>query len=500
MPLRNSKATYDDLVTGEHVEMVKTKPYKGVRGVHTVELFDAKTGRLVKRAKSENFISVVMEEIQRQMALLAFLSDTLNTASSNQTTLTRTLYNAGNGNQDPFVIFAGVQFIAGTPRELPFARLILTDFDGSEDPGSELLIRGNVVGWADRTSAEAGTGALKGQLNTSESYGENGHIHLVFDWLTSGANGTFQSVYFAAAEDRNQVAGIGGYTLQMTPPDGYTFLGSSQQNHVCVLKGTNFYILARNTVTSGYAVLKYTLDTGAKTLSYASAYAEITSGNLPSGYGYAMDIAPNGDVYLMRCDSYGNGQTSKLIVFGTDGVLKNVPGTSNTVLDIGKAYGGGICINGNDLYMLYTRDWGAPFKIARFNTYNLSNVLDLKTIDAATASRTSLGLFYVPGVDQLCAADSNGFLYFVDRSSIAASSNCPLLTSKPTSSAPYLVSYDATRKRYLSIDADGVQSSGGPVQISDIGFIGSRNLLPSPVTKTSANTMKLTYDLYFDSY
>ncbi|OAO80584.1 hypothetical protein A0O32_1376 [Anoxybacillus flavithermus] len=75
--IRQSKATKRNFLTGEAIEIIKEKSLKGVRGVHTIELFDALTGKLVERVESENFISKVMEELQRQAALFAFLTDSM---------------------------------------------------------------------------------------------------------------------------------------------------------------------------------------------------------------------------------------------------------------------------------------------------------------------------------------------------------------------------------------------------------------------------------------
>lgn len=490
---RFSKATKDNFLTGEHIELFKKKPLGSVRGVHTIELFDAKTGKLVERTKSENFISKVMGEVVRTAAVYAFIAS--NSNNNYGINWPRNLGSGVNGIQDPTVIFPTVVQGYG---DLPFRYVLLTDCTEAESPNTETLVRGNIIGWAYRDNTVGQSGTTQGVLNSSESYGEAGHIHLVFDWPTNAGNGTFQSICFNNTNSNNPTYKLQRKVLNFTLPDGYVSRSAGNYFSAPLLfKNGKVYFIAVNSSNSNLAVLQYSFDKEAKTLTYDKVYCEIASGNLPwNADNYQADIANNGDLYLLSIRRNAS-VTTQLRVYDSTGTPKSIPGVSVSGLNYSTSNGGGgLAINGNDLYLANYAN--SVYTVSHYNTYDLSTVLDQKTLNTESLA----GLQYLPEEDALW----NPFGSFYDRPTLGRSEKTPIPSSFDISGSASLYGQVGLFKDSAGLLWElfiGRTSAGGAnmyAEFSQPGCMGSRNLLPSPVTKTSTNTMKLQYDLYFDSY
>lgn len=482
--IRQSKATKRNFLTGEAIEIIKEKPLKSVRGVHTIELFDALTGKLVERVESENFISKVMEELQRQAALLAFLTDSISLSGS-YIQYNGPLYDLAKYN----VVFDNADMSWVTSGSFPMSWLVLTDYDGPEDPENEIIMRGRIVGYASRYSTYAGSDTKRGSLNTAESFIESRHIHLVYDWPTHAANGTFQSVYWnSRADENNSIGVVGKKYLQISAPNGYLFIDKQAR-----VKSGKLYFMGKEGQTNKVAILVYDLNIQAQTITNGQVYALL---NTTSTYD-DFEIAPNGDIYLIS--------GSNLYCFGQNGSPKNIPGTSQTY----RYYSGYLldlfCIAGQDVYMESRTNYNDDIKIDRYNINNLVNPLDTKVIPRNTIDayqRYCYGAQYIPDLNML-VMNIYGYAFFVDRTTLNFSKDTPVKTSIGSNSA---ITYDPIKKRFIEIRHTTPYANGQydytkrDVTIQPLGFMGARNLLPSPVTKTSTNTMKLTYDLYIDSY
>lgn len=484
--IRQSKATKRNFLTGEAIEIIKEKPIKGVRGVHTIELFDALTGKLVERVESENFISKVMEELQRQAALFAFLTDSIDYTSGSSIQYYGPLYDLARYD----VVFKNPDMSWYIRGDFPMNWLVLTDYDGPEDPENEIIMRGRIIGYADRYSTYVGSDTKRGSLNTAESFVEPQHIHLVYDWPTHAANGTFQSVYWNYDFDENaSLAVIGKKYLQISAPNGYLFVDYIQAR----VKNGKLYFMGKEAQTNKVAILVYDLNVQARTITNGQVYALL---NTTAGFA-GFEIAPNGDIYLTSGDY--------LYCYGQNGSPKNIPGTSQTsrrytnyLLDL-------FAIVGQDVYIESRTSDTDDLKINRYNINDLVNPLDVKVIPRASVDvyqKYCRNADYIPDVDML-AITVDRYTYFFDRTMLDLSKNTPVRTAINNYSA---ITYDPTKKQFIEIRHE---TPKGPsendytkrdVTIRPLGFIGARNLLPSPVTKTNTNTMKLTYDLYIDSF
>lgn len=159
-------------------EIVRLNPIE-LSGHVTVELFDALTGKKQNEIKGKNFISVKAAELLRRMQISAL---TAGVAKYSFGQPVSNGYNNYQGNwASPF-----------------FNYLVLTDYSASEAPTTDTLVRGNLKGWC-RSYPNADADALAGYANQEESWATPEQAHLVFDFATDKANGSFRSIYLATA-------------------------------------------------------------------------------------------------------------------------------------------------------------------------------------------------------------------------------------------------------------------------------------------------------------
>ena len=130
-----------------------------------VELFDDLTGRKVEEIKTNNFIAKGIEYYFKILIANQF---------------TR---NKGTGS------------IEHTVDNL-FERMTLTDASHPEQPEKEWYMKGNEIGWALTSGTYSGSDEKRGSYNAAESFTTQEQVHIVVDFPTHAANGTFQSIYF----------------------------------------------------------------------------------------------------------------------------------------------------------------------------------------------------------------------------------------------------------------------------------------------------------------
>src|SRR5690625_34845 len=141
----------------------KPKP----QGKIKVELFDDLTGRKIEEIKTENFIAKGMDYIYKIQMYDSFV---------------RGRYTGGFRTYDSF--------------NDPFQYMMLTDANHPEDPAKEWLIKGRQIGHAYTTETYSGSNIYQGSYNARESFTNSEQVHIVIDFPTHAANGTFQSIYF----------------------------------------------------------------------------------------------------------------------------------------------------------------------------------------------------------------------------------------------------------------------------------------------------------------
>lgn len=98
----------------------------------------------------------------------------------------------------------------------PFTNIILTDYEGEEN-ADEVCVRGNVIAWANKSTQYAGADPLRGTVNNAESEltdrTQSGYLKYVFDFPTHAANGNINSIWWAYGE-RNSYRSLGDTYLR----------------------------------------------------------------------------------------------------------------------------------------------------------------------------------------------------------------------------------------------------------------------------------------------
>jgi hypothetical protein len=149
--------------------MRESVKYGGIikpKGFVTVELFD-KRGKLKERIKKQNYVHpVVLEQMAKWWTFYTFARNRAH----------RSFDTAGTFASDFFKV------------------LRLTSNTDIEDQ-TERIIKGDQVGWAYTNETYSGSDSKRGTVNVAESFSDEKQIHFVFDFPTHAANGTFQSIY-----------------------------------------------------------------------------------------------------------------------------------------------------------------------------------------------------------------------------------------------------------------------------------------------------------------
>lgn len=149
-----------------------------LKGHVKVEMFD-KEGKLVYKQEGDNYISHGVNAMLRRVQL-TWLTSGLPHNMNRQ-------YSVSGGTNNPILNDGTVYFAK---------YLVLTDYDAPADAMTDAMLRGNVIGWC-ATTEQSYSDPNSGLLNVAESYVDLDRIHLVFDFATDRANGTFRSAYLA---------------------------------------------------------------------------------------------------------------------------------------------------------------------------------------------------------------------------------------------------------------------------------------------------------------
>jgi len=276
-------------------EIVKIKEKDGdVKGIATVQLFDAKTGALELEAKTHNIIYQAVYDW-----LKSYQWDKFCTGAYNKT-----------NTYDGYWEMDNIYLVTSAKPESERVDIFTYDATQNGNPGQQ-------VGWANK-STYSGSDTQRGSPNASESYANNTRIHWVFDWPTHAANGTFQTIIWANT--------LGLYLTQTSITIPYE--RNSETSLGLAFDGTYFYVLKPNGTLykidqSGTTIATYNLgisvpSTGGMNLTYDGTYL------------YAMQW--NGNIYKISTDG---------VVIGSPISTGIVSKGDYTYTPIGIAYLGG---------------------------------------------------------------------------------------------------------------------------------------------------------------
>lgn len=455
-----SIATKKSFLTGEIVEMEKLKELIiPARGIATIELFDAKSGKKVEEIKSENFITLNMRDY-----LLSEMSKIFSEVS----------LNVNDFNIYPINLFISANNLA----------LILTTDDREEVPNVERYPYGKVVGFSTR-STYSGSNIYRGTLNTSESFTQRGLCHMVFDFPTHAANGIFSSLYFVTLdypnlEDGYQNSFLFGVPTLLSPyKERLTFESNkpaypSDVDAFCFDGDNKMYYVTGEVVHVADITWGAGFDEGRIDTTEAVC-------TLPSDV-YDITVTAT-HIYCT------NGYTN---IYKIDKMAKTYETINiSSVFD----YVDGICWAGDKIIAVGKKQNAG--RIASFNAnLEVIQAKDIKLRDTFT-NLPVLQLAYdswsrevVYGYCEYISPYYRTFFGRIDPDSLSVKGDLVSVYRSQDSSGRIKQGMDIRNGLIYGklVDYYNIYTINGCM-------FWARNLLPSPVEKTSTNTMKVTYDI-----
>lgn len=452
----------------------------GLKGRVSVDLMDA--GRVVASQRTENLVS------PRLLANLENYAHSL---------LVPREYSSSTTSYDGVSVrnTAGTVFPAFTSS--PFGGILLTDYTGTPSE-TDVVPQGTIVGMS---SLRAGTqeGTLRGVQNLPESEMRSGYMKLVYDFDTSRANGTFQSIYlgpfdtfvdtsfptfrppvYSSVADGDYLKRR-GYTLHAGSGTVFTKLHNSASATIYKSDLTAFIDSIRN---GGSGVW--------------------TAVTLPSA---AYAIAVRGERLYWYGPVSGSGSGRTCTVYSAP-VTNLASATTEAVLDatvwdaVGLSSG---VFNGFS--------W-SPTRDAWLFSSTSASAGDIFEFDSAFA--LVRGFTKSDAVDAYSVSAIPGSSDFITSGSrvyrlINASSSAQLVGNlwagvryqnyMSGESSYGLLAHTSVLSENLIVTANGSTSTndedGNNLAVAALPLHATHALLANPVTKTSATTMKVTYELTF---
>lgn len=170
---RESLAYEIDFLNGIRKEVTKYKPDGApIRGETVVQLRSTLSGNLVKEIRSENIINNCVYKLAYWDAIRQRVKDNQTSSYFNDYIIDDS-YNK-NWNM--------------------LAAMLLTDYTGTEN-ADDKYAKGVVTGWSHLREGTTGDDPYKGTPNLLEQAIEDTRAHFVVDFPEEAANGTFQSIY-----------------------------------------------------------------------------------------------------------------------------------------------------------------------------------------------------------------------------------------------------------------------------------------------------------------
>lgn len=462
-----------------------------VRGIVTVQLRDADTGRVVFEETGENFLSLQSLEVAKwfQRMMWGWLNPV-------QTT-----------NAD-----------GSLPKEMPWFpadHLAYWNDSTAEDAATETTVMKEVVGWASRWPVGSPSGK-RGVVNITESELTDASSKWVFDWVTSQGNGTFQSVGWCKLDQVNafpmaQFPDVDRITVTHSPTaNHYSSLwwdsGASEWN-LTHYDGSSPKVVSRDH-TSGVSSVEATLaDWGTfNTTAAVRGIAKIGTDYIACG-----GLSTTG--VLRRHDSAGttswtqslsgyflNDLTydgTKIWTAGSDGSMRRHDASDGavdlTITPWGSPSGlTGIAYDSDDSNFWIAGNWNNRSAVVKVD--NAGGFVG-PVLGWTTSSQTETATSPWTGNNNARAGNSayrSGYSFQLSDNS----SNPSLAETLPGSTVTWGRGALALKAGELFTGASA-NTSGSQITKVPMNSLGSRVRLSSAVTKTSSQSLKITYQFDF---
>lgn len=450
----HSLARKENFVTGEVIEMLKHKVSSiPIRGFTKVELFDEKRfGKKVEEVTAENFISINMKDYLEYILMNEYSK-------------------IGIG-------LNGTDMMPLTYREFPFTVLALTTDSRPENPQVERIVMGDIIGYSLK-GQYVGSDTRRGTLNSAESYKNRSIAHFVFDFATNAANGTFYSVVWYSDVGSPSLTAQRYYQknyewyVDLSGENGLASLGGARGG-MC-FDGSSFWSM--EALDSGVKkIVELLITPGQK--------GNVASFTLGRVWDHPSYLGSNDVAYDMTYDSdyiYYVVNTGKQ---NTIHRVKKSDGTISTITLSESMYLCGVERVGAYFYVLGQSatpvNGEYPLRWAKYDSN--FNIIEAKNIFDTTV--VAYGMAYNQQKNEIAVRTNIGLFIF----------------DTQMNRTSYAIDQPGSPSSYPGIavkDGEYFIRSNNTIFMAELGSLGARNLLPTPVTKTSTNTMKVTYDFMF---
>src|SRR5690625_3843134 len=331
-----------------------------------------------------------------------------------------------------------------------FERMTLTDASHPEQPEKEWCMKGNEIGWALTSGSYSGSDEKRGSYNTAESFTTQEQVHIVVDFPTHAANGTFQSIYFTPDSDPRNYGIFRPFVLQDLPG---VLKVQKYNNEIWVLHSSYSSSSGGNNSSS---ISRYDLD-----------YNHVETYNLP--YSKRDFYIHNNYIFY----------TEDIISRGLQRAPLSNPTNLTTIIDTR--------INGNEYLASIVFDHkNNQFVVSSSRSASGSSISSISRYDTNFNLLSNTPYVYSDGgyfYQKIFITDDGDIFVNGNNRSYIVRDNKAETDAKIGLVMGVIDNYKVMR------DGEVMPQTG----------ISSRALLDAPVTKTSNTTMKITYDFLLPS-
>lgn len=524
--MREVKGYDKSFIDGTIKEHLKMKPDVEIKGVVTIQLFD-ENGKLEREVKTENRIT---DSIARMAFMDYFCCRIRGNPWGRQWEYNDSEVGSTQANKDSNykedTNGSGYSYFTA-----PFRHFFLTD-DTSPEESFARAVKGNIIGWADKSRPYAGSSTVKGTINLSESLFTESNLHFVFDFPTSVANGTFQKLWWCEmtydSSTQETIYGLrpisrnyklDSYSSKYTNTPAYTNFtpgsyGSNPTTYYRVFKyNNNLYVIGVNKDTGRACMAIIDIDTeeyyevdlyttmGLTSSSFRPSHWLMAQEN---NYVYIMYDSYNNRLHRLNLDDYTKTEIVLTSSYTTliRSQIPDIPSSYDSTL-VSELRNGLIGCKNGKLYIPVRYYNGSEYKTYILVCNPDANLTKTALYDLSTAT-TPAGPF------SSSASQLNGYnLRLQPRDAdtwFVYNGNYTFITDNNFNVID--IAYRDFSFDYGSVLEDTPGSAIKRWYVSRAGNyiyrwgqswilwepIAAMTLLPSPVTKTPTNTMKIQYD------
>jgi len=336
--------------------------------------------------------------------------------------------------------------------------MLYTDSAVAENPLTEVAVTGNVIGFSSLDGLTS-TNAMRGIINTAESSHNINRTRIVCDWPTDKGNGICRSIYFTLGEllptlpPPMHTLNATQHTLSNAPHQFIGITSNGQDLFLGAETSTVIRQLRNNTLISD------TIPNPTGLVTHASTWFTVIGNNVYSRNMGNLFVTPIG------------GVTSTLLASNVTNT------TSQTLLAIG-----------NIIHILPV-EASASFTIRRFDVGTMQQLPDL-TITNPSPSITWRAHRTIFPLSNTVIRAGGGHFNYVDL-------NLNTLQISDTGIPTESNSVTLHGGNFTMLNPRSKIQNFFTSPTMDRSNMFSRLLLPNNITKTSANTLKITYDFNY---